>query len=57
MVVNLRLYSGKYNQFTSNYNSRAVIYEHKMFLRLATGHTAPTTQLNLHCYKWANIKK
>ena len=26
-----------YNKFTCNYDSRVVIYEHKMFIRLATG--------------------
>ena len=32
--------SRKNEQFTSNYNSRVVIYEHKLFIRLDTGHTA-----------------
>ena len=28
-----RLLSRKYNQFTSNYDSRVIIYEHKMVVR------------------------
>ena len=32
----LRLESRKYKQFTSNYDSRVVIYDRKKFIRLAT---------------------
>ena len=32
----LQLQSHKYKQFTNNFDSRIVIYEHKMFIRLAT---------------------
>ena len=33
----LRLYGRKHMQFTSNYDSRVLIYERKMQVRLATG--------------------
>ena len=33
-------FKGKYKQFTSNYNSRVVIYDRKICIRLATGTVA-----------------
>ena len=37
LVNQLWLKSRKYKQFPSKYDSRVVIYERKMFMRLATG--------------------
>ena len=44
MLVN---YDSKYNQFTSNYDSRVVIYERKMYIRLATDQFAPLDKSTL----------
>ena len=37
MLINYDSIVRKYKQFTSNYESRGVIYKRKMFIRLATG--------------------